>query len=65
MEMISNHERRTNMLCLNFTEKLLGLQGVKIKNIEDNENNLIIHVELERKSHKCACCGMQTNTIHD
>ena len=37
------------MLCNHFTEELLGLQGVKITNAEQEEN-LIIHLELERKS---------------
>ena len=37
------------MLCNHFTEELLGLQGVKITNVEQEEN-LIIHLEPERKS---------------
>ena len=37
------------MLYNHFTEELLGLQGVKITNVEQEEN-LIIHLELERKS---------------
>ena len=37
------------MLCNHFTEELLGLQGVKITNVEQEEN-LIIHLELKRKS---------------
>lgn len=36
------------MLCNHFTEELLGLQGVKITNAEQEEN-LIIHLEPERK----------------
>ena len=43
----------TNMLCNNFTEELLGLQGVKITNIENNEDNQIIYAEMERKKHNC------------
>ena len=37
------------MLYNHFTEELLGLQGVKITNVEQEEN-LIIHLEPERKS---------------
>ena len=37
------------MLYDHFTEELLGLQGVKITNVEQEEN-LIIHLEMERKS---------------
>ena len=52
------------MLYNHFTEELLGLQGVKITNVEQEEN-LIIHLEPERKSQNCICCGTATDTIHD
>ena len=52
------------MLYNHFTEELLGLQGVKITNVEQ-EKNLIIHLEMERKRHNCICCGTATDTIHD
>ena len=52
------------MLYNHFTEELLGLQGVKITNVEQEEN-LIIHLEMERKRHNCICCGSATDTIHD
>ena len=55
----------SNMLYTHFTEELLGLQGVKITNIENEENNITIYLELERKSHSCPCCGTATDTIHD
>ena len=53
------------MLYTHFTEELLGLQGVKITNVEKEENNIIIYLEMERKSHSCPCCGTDTETIHD
>lgn len=52
------------MLYNHFTEELLVLQGVKITNVEQEEN-LIIHLEPERKSQNCICCGTATDTIHD
>ena len=52
------------MLYNHFTEELLGLQGVKITNVEQEEN-LIIHLEMERKRHNCICCGTATDTVHD
>ena len=52
------------MLYNHFTEELLGLQGVKITNVEQEEN-LIIHLELERKSQNCICCGTAPDTVHD
>lgn len=65
MEMTNNHERRPNMLYKHFTEKLLGLQGVIITNIEKDEKSIKIYAELERKPHNCIQCGTATNTIHD
>ena len=53
------------MLYRHFAEELLGLQGVKVKNIEKEENSITIYAELERKIHKCPCCGTATDTVHD
>ena len=39
------------MLYKHFTEKLLGLQGLNITNIEENEKSIIIYAEMERKEH--------------
>ena len=41
------------MLYTHFTEELLGLQGVKITNIESSEKSIVIYAELERKPHNC------------
>ena len=41
------------MLNLYYTEKVLGLQEVKVKNIRENENSYEIEVEQERK--ECIC----------
>ena len=54
-----------NMLYKHFTEKLLGLQGLIITNVEENEKSIIIYAEMERKEHTCICCGTATNTVHD
>lgn len=43
------------MLYNYFTEKLLGLQGVIIKNIEKSGNTIVIYAEMERKEHHCSC----------
>lgn len=53
------------MLYSYFTEKLIGLQGVLIKNIENNENFISISLEMKRKPHKCPCCNEKTDRIHD
>ena len=54
-----------NMLYKHFTEKLLGLQGLNITNIEENEKSILIYAEMERKEHTCISCGTATDTIHD
>ena len=53
------------MLNLYYTEKVLGLQEVMVKNIQENENSFEIEVEQERKECKCPCCGQRTDKIHD
>ena len=53
------------MLYNNFTEKLLGFQGVNITNIEENEETFKIFIKMDRKKHNCICCGTATDTVHD
>ena len=57
--------RMSNMLFTNCIEKLTGLQGIEIKNIENTDNKIHIFCQLKRKHHKCPCCNAITNTIHD
>ena len=37
------------MLYKHFTEKLLGLQGLNITNIEENEKSILIYAEMKEK----------------
>jgi len=53
------------MLYKHFTEKLVGLQGINIKNIYQNEKNMSILLEMNKKPHKCPCCNSITDKIHD
>ena len=53
------------MLYKDFTGKLLGLQGLIITNIDENEKTITIYAEMERKEHHCVSCGTATNTVHD
>ena len=48
-----------------YSTKLLGLQGVIIENIEENNGTIEVAVSLERKTHCCPRCGAETNKIHD
>ena len=53
------------MLYDNSSEKLIGLQGLKVTNIENDEKTIMIYAEMERKEHNCIGCGTATDTIHD
>lgn len=55
----------TNMLYHNFTEKLVGLQDIIVKNVYQNIKNTSILIELRKKQHFCPCCKAITSTIHD
>ena len=53
------------MLYKHFTEKILGLQDILIENIKSTNNTIHVYCKLERKLHKCPCCGNFTDKIHD
>lgn len=53
------------MLYNNYTEILIGLQDIIVKNIAKNEENIFIDIEMKKKSHICPCCGEYTSYIHD
>ena len=53
------------MLYKHFTEKILGLQGISIENIKNTDNTIHVYCKLERKLHKCPCCGNFTDKVHD
>ena len=53
------------MLNSYYTEKLLGLQGVEVKNIQEKEESYEISIEQPRKVCICPNCGERTNKIHD
>ena len=45
--------------------KLLGIQEVLVKNIEEVENSLEISIETKRKMQQCPSCKCFTNKVHD
>lgn len=53
------------MLFSNFTEKLIGLKGVIVKNIVSSNNLVTINIEMKRKPCCCPRCGTTTGTVHD
>ena len=57
--------RRSNMLYTDFTEKLIGLQGVKVTKVEKSEKEINIFAQMQRKPHFCPVCNKETTIIHD
>lgn len=53
------------MLYNHFTEKLLNLQGVIIKKVENIKNINHIYIEMPGTEHVCPVCGEKTKYIHD
>ena len=51
------------MLYKHFTEKILGLQDILIENIKNTDNTIHVYCKLERKLHKCPCCGHFTDLV--
>lgn len=49
----------------NYIIKLLGIQGVLVKNIRENENSLEINIETKRKMQQCPSCNYFTNKVQD
>lgn len=49
----------------NYIKELLGFKDVKVKNIEDNETSITIHIETKQTTQICPCCGNSTSKIHD
>lgn len=42
-----------------------GLKDCIVSNVEERAEKVTIHLEMERKIHKCPACGMETDRIHD
>lgn len=50
---------------MNFIMNIPGLKGVVIKKIEEINEVVRIHVEMERKVHHCPKCQSKTKQVHD
>lgn len=53
------------MLYEDNTSKLMGMEEVIIKKVDEEEGCRHIYIELPRRKHKCPCCGSETDRIHD
>ena len=65
MQLPHNTERRCLCSMENHITKLLGLKDVIVKNIEEDALSISISIELPRRSHRCASCGLNTDRVHD
>lgn len=45
--------------------KLLGLKDVMVTEVDNSGPDLLIHVELPRRKHRCPKCGAYTDKVHD
>ncbi len=53
------------MLYNHYTEKIIGIQDIIIKKVEEKEDKYEIMVEKPRKECVCPDCGSSTEHIHD
>lgn len=53
------------MLNQDYISKILDMEDVIVKKVEQESNELHIYLELPRKGHVCPCCGNHTHHIHD
>ena len=48
-----------------YSAELLKMEGVEIEKIEENAEEIAIHVCLGRKAQACKRCGQPTDRVHD
>ena len=65
MKVETNHFKEKQICSTNILQKKLGLQGILIENIKNTDNTIHVYCKLERKPHKCPCCGNFTDKIND
>lgn len=53
------------MLNEDYTTKILGMEHMKVVNMEELPDQIILHVEMKRREMVCPCCGAITNSVHD
>ena len=53
------------MLSIDYTQKLLNLQGVLVKKVTSVHSFTMIDIEMPMATHTCPHCGTHTSYIHD
>ena len=49
----------------NYMKKIIGMQDVEVKKIENEEKKATIYIERHREECKCPVCGRKTRRVHD
>ena len=53
------------MLFNDYITTLLDMEHMNVKDFENFEDRVILHVEMKRRSAECPCCGAMTASVHD
>ena len=53
------------MLQNNHIAKLLDMEHMILKEVESSSDQLVLHVEMERRSYACPACRTLVDTVHD
>lgn len=53
------------MLQSHYTAKLLDMEHMEIKEVEQNSTTILLTVEMQRRPCACPACGALTDTVHD
>jgi len=52
------------MLYANYTEELLGIPDVIVKNVKKDDKDIHIYIEMKLKMQACPNCRMETKRVH-
>ena len=53
------------MSTKDYITKLLDMEDVVLKNIQEDRQEITIELELQQKEHLCPACGTATSRVHD
>ena len=53
------------MSNLDYSAKLLEMEGVRIENLEETEQEIVLQISLEQRTQVCGRCGAETERVHD
>ena len=53
------------MSAKDYSAKLLEMEGVRIENLKETEQEIVLQISLERRAQVCGRCGAETERVHD